>query len=78
MNKKKWYIGAVLAEGDRVFTFQATDEEYRAIQNFVDASINNEFITERWSGVVYVYDESFDTEEEAKNSTMTIEKGKSK
>ena len=66
MNKKKWYIGAVLAEGDRVFTFQATDEEYRAIQNFVDASINNEFITERWSGVVYVYDESFDTEKEAK------------
>ena len=66
MNKKKWYVGKVSAEGDRVFTFQATDEEYRAIQDFVDAIINNEFINERWSGIVYVYDESFDTEEEAK------------
>lgn len=64
-SEKKWYIGSVLAEGDRVFTFQATDEEYRAIQNFVDASINNEFINERWSGAVYVYDESFDSKEEA-------------
>ena len=66
MNKKKWYVGKVSAEGDRVFTFQATDEEHRAIQDFVDAIINNEFINERWSGIVYVYDESFDTEEEAK------------
>ena len=66
MNKKKWYVGKVSAEGDRVFTFQATDEEYQAIQDFVDAIINNEFINERWSGVVYVYDESFYTEEEAK------------
>ena len=66
MNKKKWYVGKVSAEGDRVFTFQATDEEYQAIQYFVDAIINNEFINERWSGIVYVYDESFDTEEEAK------------
>ena len=66
MNKKKWYVGKVSAEGDRVFTFQATDEEYQAIQDFVDAIINNEFINERWSGVVYVYDESFHTEEEAK------------
>ena len=66
MNKKKWYVGKVSAEGDRVFTVQATDEEYQAIQDFVDAIINNEFINERWSGVVYVYDESFDTEEEAK------------
>lgn len=49
MNKKKWYVGKVSAEGDRVFTFQATDEEYRAIQDFVDAIINNEFINERWS-----------------------------
>lgn len=63
--EKKWYIGEVSAEGDCVFTFQATDEEYRAIQNFVDASINNAFIDERWSGVVYVYDESFDTKDEA-------------
>ena len=66
MNKKKLYIGEVSAEGDCAFTFQATDEEYRTIQDFVDAIINNEFINERWSGVVYVYDESFDTEEEAK------------
>ena len=63
--KKKWYLGEVTAEGDRVFTFQATDEEYRAIQNFVDASTNNAFINERWSGVVYVYKVSFDTKEEA-------------
>lgn len=63
--EKKWYIGEVSAEGDCAFTFQATDEEYRAIQNFVDASINNAFINERWSGVVYVYDESFNTKEEA-------------
>ena len=27
MNKKKWYVGKVSAEGDRVFTFQATEEE---------------------------------------------------
>ena len=54
--KKKWYLGEVSAEGNRVFTFQATDEEYRAIQNFVN---------ERWSGVVYVYKKSFDTKEEA-------------
>ena len=54
--KKKWYLGEVSAEGGRVFTFQATDEEYRAIQNFVN---------ERWSGVVYVYKKSFDTKEEA-------------
>ena len=47
---KKWYIGKVSAEGDRVFTFQATDEEFRAIKNFVDASTNNAFINERWSG----------------------------
>lgn len=66
MKEKKWYIGEVSAEGDCAFTFQATDEEFRAIQNFVDASINNAFVNERWSGVVYVYDESFDTEEEAK------------
>ena len=66
MNKKKWYVRKVSAEGDRVFTFQATDEEFRTIQNFVDAIINNEFINERWSGIVYVYDESFDTEDEAK------------
>ncbi len=63
--EKKWYLGEVSAEGDRVFTFQATDEEYRAIQNFVDASTNNVFINERWSGVVYVYKVSFDTKEEA-------------
>ena len=50
----------------RRLCFQATDEEHRAIKNFVDASTNNAFINERWSGVVYVYDESFDTEEEAK------------
>ena len=43
---KKWYVGEVSAEGDRVFTFQATDKEYRAIQDFVDASINNVFINE--------------------------------
>lgn len=65
MNKKKWYIGEVSAEGDRVFTFQATDEEFRAIQNFVDASTNNAFINERRSGVVYVYKKSFNSKEEA-------------
>ena len=27
MNKKKWYVGKVSAECDRVFTFQATEEE---------------------------------------------------
>ena len=27
MNKKKWYVRKVSAEGDRVFTFQATEEE---------------------------------------------------
>ena len=27
MNKKKWYVGKVFAEGDRVFIFQATEEE---------------------------------------------------
>lgn len=63
--KKKWYVGEVSAEGDRVFTFQATDEEYRAIQDFVDASTNNAFINERRSGVVYVYKKSFDSKEEA-------------
>ena len=63
--KKKWYLGEVSAEGDRVFTFQATDEEYRATQNFADASTNNTFITERWSGVGSVYKKSFDTKEEA-------------
>ena len=61
--KKKWYVGEVSAEGDRVFTFQATDEEYRAIQDFVDASTNNVFINEMWSGVVYVYKKSFDSKE---------------
>ena len=43
---KKWYVGEVSAEDDRVFTFQATDEEYRAIQDFVDTRINNVFINE--------------------------------
>lgn len=66
MKEKKWYIGEVSAEGDCAFTFQAAEEEFLAIQDFVDASINNAFVNERWSGVVYVYDESFDTEEEAK------------
>ena len=65
MNDKKWYIGEVSAEGDRVFTFQATDEEFRVIQNFVDASTNNVFINERWSGIVYVYKKSFNSKEEA-------------
>lgn len=65
MKEKKWYIGEVSAEGDCVFTFQATDEEYRAIQDFVDASTNNSFINERRSGVVYVYKKSFDSKEEA-------------
>ena len=27
MNKKKWYVGKVSAEGDRAFTFQATEEK---------------------------------------------------
>ena len=65
MNDKKWYIGEVSAEGYRVFTFQATDEEYRAIQDFVDASTNNVFINERWSGEVYAYKKSFNSKEEA-------------
>ena len=65
MKEKKWYIGEVSAEGDCVFTFRATDEEYRAIQDFVDASTNNAFINEKRSGVVYVYKKSFDSKEEA-------------
>lgn len=65
MKEKKWYIGEVSAEGDCVFTFQATDEEYRAIQDFVNASTNNAFINERRSGVVYVYKKSFYSKEEA-------------
>ena len=31
MNKKKWYVGKVSAEGDRVFTFQATEEEAKIL-----------------------------------------------
>ena len=62
---KKWYVGKVSAEGNRVFTFQATDKEYRVIQDFVDASTNNVFINEIWSGVVYVYKKSLDSKEEA-------------
>ena len=65
MKEKKWYIGEVSAEGARVFTFQATDDEFRAIQNFVDASTNNAFIDERWNGVVYAYKKSFNSKEEA-------------
>lgn len=65
MNEKKWYIGEVSAEGDRVFTFQATDEEYRAIQDFVDASTDNVFINTGWSGSVYAYKKSFNSKEEA-------------
>lgn len=57
MKEKKWYIGEVSAEGDCAFTFQATDEEFRAIQNFVDTSINNAFINERCSGSKKFYND---------------------
>ena len=33
MNKKKWYVGKVSAEGDRAFTFQATEEEAKRFYN---------------------------------------------
>ena len=69
MNDKKWYVVCQHAEGCTYGVVALTDAELEGAKKLLDYEV---VIDGNWCGGFHLYDEAYDTEEEARNAALMM------